>query len=169
MTFLLGDLFFDIEGDPFYSDGEVDAIDYLFETELANTEAPTFHAIWSLNAATGRPAAERAAFEQLIDLFMERLGADPAMHARSPLRRTSPRPSSGWPDATARARTRWTSCCAGTCSWIRTARCGRASARRWRATSIKQLNPLQVQAHRRDAGREQQHCRVRDPARARRG
>ena len=84
-----GDLFFDIEGDPFYmgvgADGVgVDGIEYLFGViEPARADAdgePAFHALWSLNGEAVTPAAERRAFERLIDLIMDRWEADPALH-----------------------------------------------------------------------------------------
>ena len=81
-----GDLFFDIEGDPYASD---EGIDYLFgvlepgETETGpNGESrPKFHAIWSRDAdGAVTEAAERHAFERLMDLFTERLAKDPEIH-----------------------------------------------------------------------------------------
>ena len=79
-----GDLFFDIEGDPFYEGGGVDGIDYLFGViEPARRDdvgEPAFHAIWSLENGEVAPAAERRAFERLIDLIMDRWRADPGLH-----------------------------------------------------------------------------------------
>lgn len=77
-----GDLFFDIEGDPFSLD---DGVDYLFgvlEPGLLDADGrPTFHAIWSRDD-DGRVtlAAERRAFDRLIALFMDRLERDPSIH-----------------------------------------------------------------------------------------
>jgi uncharacterized protein len=79
-----GDLFFDIEGDPFAMD---DGIEYLFgivEPALPDPEdpgKPRYHEIWSRDA-TGDVtlAAEKTAFEALVDLLIDRLDADPAMH-----------------------------------------------------------------------------------------
>src|SRR4051794_37855395 len=86
-----GDLFLDLEGDPFALD---DGIDYLFGIlEPAQAEedprwsakdgsrVPRFHAIWSLDD-TGQVtwAAEKAAFERTMDLLIDRLDRDPAMH-----------------------------------------------------------------------------------------
>ena len=70
-----GDLFFDIEGDPYAFE---DGLDYLFGVlEMDGT----FRAIWSRDAAGEFSLdGERAAFEQLIDLLMARLQADPTMH-----------------------------------------------------------------------------------------
>ena len=77
-----GDLFFDIEGDPFALD---DGVEYLFGvldprmTEPAGE--PAFHAFWAVDeAGQVTPEAERRAFEQTIDLFIGRLDADPEMH-----------------------------------------------------------------------------------------
>ena len=77
-----GDLFFDIEGDPFALD---DGVDYLFgilEPGLAGPDGePAFHAFWAVDA-NGRVTheAEKLAFEQAIDLMMDRLAADPEIH-----------------------------------------------------------------------------------------
>ncbi|MBI2780899.1 MAG: TM0106 family RecB-like putative nuclease [Chloroflexi bacterium] len=79
------DLFFDIEGDPFALD---DGVEYLFgvlEPRLPDpvrSGAPLFHEIWSRDPATGEVtrAAEKAAFEQLVDLLIARLDADASMH-----------------------------------------------------------------------------------------
>ena len=79
-----GDLFFDIEGDPFFGSEEVDGIDYLFgvieplRPDLAGQ--PAFHAFWAIEDGTVTTAAERRAFEALIDLVMDRLAADPKLH-----------------------------------------------------------------------------------------
>jgi uncharacterized protein len=77
-----GDLFLDLEGDPFAGD---DGVDYLFGIlEPGGRDAhgePLFHAFWS-QAHDGRitPAAEQRAFERTIDLIIEKLEADPAIH-----------------------------------------------------------------------------------------
>ncbi len=70
-----GDLFFDIEGDPYAFE---DGLDYLFG--VLETDG-TFHAFWSREAdgEFSLPAEQRA-FEQLIDFVMERLERDPALH-----------------------------------------------------------------------------------------
>ena len=79
-----GDLFFDIEGDPFFSSDEVDGIEYLFGVvEPARTDRagqPAFHSFWSIEDGTVTPAGERRAFEDLIDLVMNRIEADPSLH-----------------------------------------------------------------------------------------
>jgi uncharacterized protein len=77
-----GDLFFDIEGDPFALD---DGVEYLFgilEPGLAGTEGePAFHAFWGVDeAGQVTPEAEKRAFEQAIDLMIDRLAKDPAIH-----------------------------------------------------------------------------------------
>ncbi|MDQ3880976.1 MAG: TM0106 family RecB-like putative nuclease, partial [Chloroflexota bacterium] len=71
-----GDLFFDIEGDPYALD---DGLEYLFgftdpsgRNDSANA---AYVAFWGLDRA-----GEKAAFERAIDLIVERLDADPAMH-----------------------------------------------------------------------------------------
>jgi uncharacterized protein len=72
-----GDLFLDLEGDPYAFD---DGVDYLFG--VLDT-AGTFTPIWSFDPE--RPgeitlAGEKAAFESLMDLLVERLGRYPDMH-----------------------------------------------------------------------------------------
>ena len=77
-----GDLFFDIEGDPFALD---DGVDYLFgvlEPQHRTEDGkPAFHTFWSIDG-DGEVTfdAEKAAFEGLIDLFMDRLENDPGLH-----------------------------------------------------------------------------------------
>ena len=72
-----GDLFFDIEGDPYAFD---DGIDYLFGILDADGQ---FEAIWSLDPDRHDEvslAGEKAAFERLIDRIDERLRSYPNMH-----------------------------------------------------------------------------------------
>ena len=70
-----GDLFFDIEGDPYAFD---DGLDYLFG--ILETD-DTFHAIWSRDDANEFSLdGERRAFERLVDFIIERLERDPTMH-----------------------------------------------------------------------------------------
>src|SRR3954453_16298596 len=70
-----GDLFFDIEGDPYAFD---DGLDYLFGLLDADD---TFDAIWS-REETGEFTldGERRAFERLVDFIVDRLERDPTMH-----------------------------------------------------------------------------------------
>ena len=79
-----GDLFFDIEGDPFFSSDEVDGIEYLFgviEPRHADESGDAaFHALWSIEGGTVTTGGERRAFEGFIDLVIERLAADPNLH-----------------------------------------------------------------------------------------
>ncbi|MYK35210.1 MAG: TM0106 family RecB-like putative nuclease [Chloroflexi bacterium] len=79
-----GDLFFDMEGDPFFSSDEVDGIEYLFGViEPRRTDAadqPAFHAFWSIEGGTVTTNGERRAFEAFIDLVMDRLASDPNLH-----------------------------------------------------------------------------------------
>ena len=70
-----GDLFLDLEGDPYALD---DGLDYLFG--LLEIDG-TFHAFWSRDvqgefSATG----EKDAFERVMDFISERLRSDPRMH-----------------------------------------------------------------------------------------
>jgi predicted RecB family nuclease len=78
------DLFFDIEGDPFAFE---DGVEYLFgvlepaREDPDRLDAPLFHEIWSRDVAGEVTfAAEKAAFERLVDLLIARLDADPTMH-----------------------------------------------------------------------------------------
>jgi uncharacterized protein len=72
-----GDLFLDLEGDPFAFD---DGVDYLFG--LLDVEG-TFTPIWSFDpdgSGDVTLAGEKAAFEQLMDLLTARLERYPRMH-----------------------------------------------------------------------------------------
>ena len=70
-----GDLFLDLEGDPYALD---DGLDYLFGILEADG---TFHAFWSRDEHGEFTAAgEKRAFEQVIDFIGERLRADPNLH-----------------------------------------------------------------------------------------
>jgi uncharacterized protein len=78
------DLFFDIEGDPFALD---DGVEYLFGVlepglhDPLDPARPLFHEIWSLDASGAvTRAAEKVAFEQLVDLLVERWRRDPSLH-----------------------------------------------------------------------------------------
>src|SRR5437667_10475228 len=69
------DLFLDLEGDPYAFD---DGLDYLFGVLEANG---TFHAFWSRDEnGEFTLAAERQAFERVMDFIGERLAADPTLH-----------------------------------------------------------------------------------------
>ncbi len=70
-----GDLFLDIEGDPYAFD---DGLDYLFGVQDSNGD---FHAFWSRDRdGEFSLAGEKHAFEQLIDFVIARLDRDPTMH-----------------------------------------------------------------------------------------
>ncbi len=88
------DLFLDLEGDPFAFD---DGIDYLFgvldpsaaeddprwagPAGTATPPVPRFVAFWSRDAeGLVTLAAEKAAFERLVDFLIGRLDADPTLH-----------------------------------------------------------------------------------------
>jgi uncharacterized protein len=73
-----GDLFFDMEGDPFVEDEGADGLEYLFgviEPGDGLGLDPSFHAFWGLDRAQ-----EKVAFESFIDLVMARRRADPNLH-----------------------------------------------------------------------------------------
>ena len=79
-----GDLFFDMEGDPFFSSDEVDGIEYLFGVIEPGSEdesgQPAFHKFWSIEDSTVTTTGERRAFEAFMDLVMDRLAVDPSLH-----------------------------------------------------------------------------------------
>jgi predicted RecB family nuclease len=71
-----GDLFFDLEGDPFATD---EGIEYLWGVidpmTLGADGKATFHHVWAHTQTE-----EKAAFEWFIDFVMARLQVDPGMH-----------------------------------------------------------------------------------------
>jgi len=71
-----GDLFFDMEGDPF---AEEDGLEYLFggwdPSVVGPDGQPTFRTWWAHSRAD-----EKVAFEGFIDFVMDRWRADPTMH-----------------------------------------------------------------------------------------
>jgi uncharacterized protein len=67
------DVFFDIEADPWAEEG---GLEYLFGWAEAGSNGQTeYRAIWAHDRA-----GEKAMLEQFVDLVMERLARDPAMH-----------------------------------------------------------------------------------------
>ena len=66
-----GDLFYDIEGDPFYAEGDAEGLEYLHGV----WDGDTFTALWAHDHA-----AERQAMVALFDLFEARLRAHPTAH-----------------------------------------------------------------------------------------
>jgi predicted RecB family nuclease len=70
-----GDLFFDIEGDPYAFD---DGLEYLFGVMDSDGG---WHAIWSTDASGNfSPAGEKAGFQALMDLFIAQLDRFPDAH-----------------------------------------------------------------------------------------
>jgi predicted RecB family nuclease len=67
-----GDLFFDMEGDPFY---EGEGLEYLFGVTRVVNGAPGFRAFWARDRSE-----EREAFEGFIDLVIAALAEDPQIH-----------------------------------------------------------------------------------------
>jgi len=67
-----GDVFFDIEADPWIVDG---GIEYLLGSVVGNGDSPEYRPLWAHTRAE-----EKAAFEQFIDFVVERLDRDPTMH-----------------------------------------------------------------------------------------
>jgi len=67
-----GDLFFDIEGDPFAGES---GLEYLFGLAPVAGGSGAYRALWGHDAA-----GEKRAFEAFVDLVMAGLAADPAMH-----------------------------------------------------------------------------------------
>jgi predicted RecB family nuclease len=66
-----GDVFFDMEGDPFEEEG----LEYLFGLRFVDNGETRFEPLW----AHDRPA-ERVAFERLMDFLVERMQRFPGMH-----------------------------------------------------------------------------------------
>jgi len=67
-----GDVFFDIESDPWALD---DGLEYLLGWSEIVAGEPVYHAIWAHDRAR-----EKEAFEQFVDLVVERYVRDPTMH-----------------------------------------------------------------------------------------
>src|SRR6185503_20223417 len=68
-----GDVFFDLEGDPFVGES---GREYLFGWVVEERPgSPDYHCLWALD-----PAAERSAFETFIDFVMERWARHPDLH-----------------------------------------------------------------------------------------
>lgn len=75
-----GDLFFDIEGTPYYSeDGKEFGLQYLFgivdSSQLDDDGHPRYYSWWAFDRAS-----ERIAFEEVVDFMAERLSSDPQAH-----------------------------------------------------------------------------------------
>jgi uncharacterized protein len=68
-----GDVFFDIEGDPFYEPAR--GLEYLFGVVTLEDGEPAFRSFWALDRSQ-----ERETFEQLVDFLHERLARYPDMH-----------------------------------------------------------------------------------------
>jgi predicted RecB family nuclease len=68
-----GDLYFDIEGDPFWAADR--GLEYLFGVLWRADGGTAFRAFWAHDRES-----EKRAFEELVDFFHERLRADPNMH-----------------------------------------------------------------------------------------
>jgi uncharacterized protein len=67
-----GDVFFDMEGDPVFSEG---ALEYLFGTVVIEDGAPVYRAWWAHTHDE-----EKNAFEELVDFITRRRGTFPGMH-----------------------------------------------------------------------------------------
>lgn len=68
-----GDIFLDLEGDPFVGDG---GVEYLFGlVSIGENEKPGYQCRWALNRAQ-----EQTAFQWLIDLIFERTARYPDLH-----------------------------------------------------------------------------------------
>lgn len=66
-----GDVFFDVEGDPFAGEG----LTYLFGLAYEENGSPRYHAWWAHDEAE-----EHVAFEQVVDFIVARRRDDPAAH-----------------------------------------------------------------------------------------
>lgn len=69
-----GDVYFDMEGDPFYGDGQA-GLEYLFGATTLEDSVSQFTPFWGHDER-----GERAAFEAFIDFVMERRTRFPALH-----------------------------------------------------------------------------------------
>lgn len=67
-----GDMFFDLEGDPFVG---LSGREYLFGAALSGAEGPTYEYRWALT-----PADEKAAFQWFVEIVMDRWTRHPSMH-----------------------------------------------------------------------------------------
>jgi len=67
-----GDIFFDLEGDPFVG---LSGREYLFGVVLADADPPRYECRWALDAAE-----ERGAFTWFVDLVIARWAQHPSMH-----------------------------------------------------------------------------------------
>jgi predicted RecB family nuclease len=67
-----GDLFFDMEGDPFY---EGDGLEYLFGVTRIEDGDPVFRSFWAHDRRE-----EKVAFEAFVDFVLAALAEDPALH-----------------------------------------------------------------------------------------
>lgn len=68
-----GDLFLDLEGDPFVGDA---GLEYLFGiVEIGEDDSSQFHAFWAHDEAE-----EKGAFGNAVDFIIDRLDRDPGMH-----------------------------------------------------------------------------------------
>jgi uncharacterized protein len=68
-----GDVYFDIEGDPFYS--PEGGLEYLFGVAWREDGGPRFRAFWGTDRA-----GEKRAFEELVDFLVARRRVNPRMH-----------------------------------------------------------------------------------------
>ena len=75
-----GDLFVDFEGDPFFESDQSDGIEYLFGVLESGGGESAFHPFWSIEQGTVTTAGERRAFEDFIDLIIDRLKKHPDLH-----------------------------------------------------------------------------------------
>jgi predicted RecB family nuclease len=77
-----GDLFYDIEGDPFAMDDGVEYLHGILEPGVIGADGePVFHAFWAVDGdGLVTREAEKRAFEQTIDLMTDRLAKDPSIH-----------------------------------------------------------------------------------------
>lgn len=67
-----GDIFFDIESDPFVGTA---GLEYLLGWSIGTPAQPEYRSLWAYD-----PAAEKAAFEAFIDFVMERMKQFPDLH-----------------------------------------------------------------------------------------
>jgi uncharacterized protein len=70
-----GDLFFDIEGDPFALDTGLEYLFGLVEPAVVEDGQPRYHELWAFDRE-----GERQAFEKVVDLVVARRAVHPGMH-----------------------------------------------------------------------------------------
>ncbi len=141
-----GDLYFDMEGDPFaIDDDHGSGLEYLFGVSwIGATASPSTARFWAHTRAEEKPA-----FEAFVDFVHGAPGRAPRP-ARVPLRALrDDRGQAAHGRRTTPARPRSTSCCAARCSSTSTRSCARRCASAAESYSLKQVEHLYLDRARR--------------------